>query len=102
MQKAIKRMESKRSARVGSSSMSAEVASLRALPDKGIDYSAIPRTESEDWRESVVGKFYRPIKQQLTLRVDADVLAWFKAQGAGYQTRINELLRAAMLRSTRR
>jgi uncharacterized protein (DUF4415 family) len=42
------------------------------------------------------GKFYRPIKRPVTIRVDADVLAWFKRQGRGYQTRINKLLREAM------
>jgi uncharacterized protein (DUF4415 family) len=44
----------------------------------------------------VVGKFYRPIKKPLTIRLDADVLAWLKGQGRGYQTRINALLRSAM------
>jgi uncharacterized protein (DUF4415 family) len=49
-----------------------------------------------DWSKAVVGKFYRPIKKPLTIRVDADVLAWLKGQGKGYQTRINALLRSAM------
>lgn len=44
----------------------------------------------------MVGKFYRPIKKPLTIRLDADVLAWLKAGGRGYQTRINKLLRSAM------
>ena len=44
----------------------------------------------------MVGKFYRPIKKSLTVRIDADVLAWLKSQGSGYQTRINMLLRKAM------
>ncbi len=44
----------------------------------------------------MVGKFYRPIKKPLKIRVDADVLAWLKGQGRGYQTRINALLRSAM------
>jgi uncharacterized protein (DUF4415 family) len=43
------------------------------------------------------GKFYRPIKQQLTVRVDADVLEWLKSQGSGYQSRLNDILRSAML-----
>ncbi|MBQ0152393.1 MAG: BrnA antitoxin family protein, partial [Chryseobacterium sp.] len=42
-------------------------------------------------------QFYRPVKQQTSIRLDADVLAWFKAQGKGYQTRMNEILRGAML-----
>ncbi|MEN8336316.1 BrnA antitoxin family protein, partial [Acinetobacter pittii] len=43
------------------------------------------------------GQFYRPVKQQTSVRLDADVLAWLKAQGKGYQTRMNKILREAML-----
>lgn len=75
----------------------AELKALPAMPGNEIDYSGIPPTKPEEWRDATVGKFYRPIKQQLTLRIDADVIAWFKAQGRGYQTRINELLRDVML-----
>ena len=46
-----------------------------------------------------VGSLYRPIKKPVTLRIDADVLAWFKKQGPGYQTRINQALRNIMLES---
>jgi len=44
-----------------------------------------------------MAEMYRPIKKPVTLRLDADVIAWFKAQGRGYQTRINRALRAVML-----
>jgi uncharacterized protein (DUF4415 family) len=71
-----------------------ELASLAALPDEKIDLTDIP--EVLDWSGAVVGKYYRPIKKSLTIRLDADVLAWLKAEGRGYQTRINGLLRAAM------
>jgi len=71
-----------------------EIAALRRLKDEDIDLSDIP--EITDWSKGVVGKFYRPIKKPLTIRVDADVLAWLKSQGKGYQTRINALLREAM------
>jgi uncharacterized protein (DUF4415 family) len=74
----------------------AEIKALQALPDNQIDYSDAPPAMPEEWRDAVVGKFYRPIKQQLTLRIDADVVDWFKRQGKGYQTRINELLRDVM------
>jgi uncharacterized protein (DUF4415 family) len=47
------------------------------------------------------GKFYRPIQQQLTVRVDADVLEWLKSQGSGYQSRLNDILRNAMLGAPR-
>ena len=71
-----------------------ELRALAALPDEKIDLSDIP--EVLDWSNAVVGRFYRPIKKSLTIRLDADVLAWLKASGSGYQTRINKLLRAAM------
>jgi len=52
--------------------------------------------ELTTWSKAVVGKFYRPIKKPLTIRIDADVLNWLKSQGTGYHTRINTLLRQAM------
>ena len=58
---------------------------------------AWPPTTEQDWHGAVRGKFYRPIKQQLTVRIDADVLEWLKSHGKGYQSRLNKILRAAML-----
>jgi uncharacterized protein (DUF4415 family) len=72
----------------------AELISLSAMPDSAIDTSDAP--EVRDWSGAKRGLFYRPIKQQLTLRLDADVIAWFKARAKsakGYQTRINKALR---------
>lgn len=72
----------------------AELKSLAALPDSAIDTSDAP--EVLDWSGARRGAFYRPVKQQLTLRLDADVVAWFKSHtelGNGYQTRINQALR---------
>jgi uncharacterized protein (DUF4415 family) len=71
-----------------------ELKNLANLPEREIDLTDIP--ELADWSRAVVGKFYRPIKKSLTIRIDADVLAWLRSQGKGYQTRINQLLRAAM------
>jgi len=71
-----------------------DLKALAVLPDKKIDLSDLP--EVLDWRGAVVGKFYRPIKKSVTIRIDVDVLAWLKSQGRGYQTRINKLLRGAM------
>lgn len=73
-----------------------ELEALKAMPDEEIDYSDIPATAPDQWRNGEVGKFYRPLKRQITLRIDADVVEWFKSQGSGYQTRINEVLREAM------
>jgi uncharacterized protein (DUF4415 family) len=71
-----------------------DIRALRRMKDEEIDFSDIP--ELTDWSRAVIGKFYRPIKKSLTIRVDADVLAWLKGQGKGYQTRINGILREAM------
>ena len=71
-----------------------ELAALARMPDDKIDLTDAP--EVREWRGAVVGKFYRPIKKPVTIRVDADVLDWLKRQGSGYQTRINKLLREAM------
>ena len=77
-----------------------ELRNLEKMKQNDIDLSDLP--EVRDWDGAVVGKFYRPIKKPLTLRVDADVLAWLKSQGKGYQTRINKILRSAMLNQARR
>ena len=71
-----------------------ELKSLARMPDEKIDLT--DASELREWRGAVVGKFYRPIKKPVTIRVDADVLAWLKRRGKGYQTRINKLLREAM------
>ena len=74
-----------------------ELVKLDALPVDQIDTSDIPELSDEQWADAVRGRFYRPIKQQITARVDADVLAWLKAGGQGYQTRMNAILRRAMM-----
>jgi len=45
---------------------------------------------------------YRPVKKPVTVRLDADILAWFQRDGRGYQTRINQALRAVMLKERKR
>ena len=72
----------------------AELKALAALPDDRIDTSEIP--EVLDWSDARRGLFYRPVKKQITLRLDADVVTWFKSRvpgGRGYQTEINRALR---------
>ena len=74
----------------------AELAALAAMPDEDINLSDIPELTDKFWQNAKQGQFYRPLKQQLTLRLDADVIAWFKEQspdGDGYQTHINRALR---------
>ena len=68
---------------------------LARKPDRQIDYSDAPEKFPPP-SEVHIGKFYRPIKQLVSLRVDADVLAWFRARGKRYQTYMNEVLRREM------
>jgi uncharacterized protein (DUF4415 family) len=64
---------------------------LAEKKDTDIDFSDV--AEQRDWMSAKRGVFYKPVKQQLTLRLDADVVDWFKRQGEGYQTKINAVLR---------
>ena len=82
------------------SDVQAQIRALEALPDDRIDTTDAP--EILDWSDARRGVFYRPIKRQITLRLDADVIAWFKAHakgGRGYQTDINRALREHVHRS---
>jgi len=74
---------------------------LAKMPDSQIDLSDIPEIRNLP-SDAVIGKFYRPKKSSVTLRLDADVLAWLKATGEGYQTRVNAYLRQLMQRNVRR
>jgi uncharacterized protein (DUF4415 family) len=77
----------------------ADLKRLAALPDDEINCDDIPALTDAQLAEMQRGRFYRPVKKQITARVDADVLAWLKSQGKGYQSRMNEILRDAMLGS---
>ena len=78
----------------------AELKELTEMPDDLVDLSDIP--EITDWSGAVVGKFYRPMKEAVTVRLDADVVHWLKRDGKGYQTRLNAILRGEMERSERK
>ena len=69
-----------------------------ALKDEDIDLSDVPEVSPEMFARAIVRRGLKPAarKAQLTLRVDSDVLDWFRRQGQGYQTKINALLRAYM------
>ena len=72
---------------------------LGARSDDKIDYSDIPALTDEQLKNAVRSGVYKPVKRQITARVDADVLDWLKSQGKGYQSRINAILRREMLSS---
>ncbi|MDC7685001.1 BrnA antitoxin family protein [Asticcacaulis sp. BYS171W] len=80
----------------------AEINALAARPDNEIDVSDIPPLTDDFWKNAVRNPFRRPVKQQATVRLDADVMAWLKSSGKGYQTRLNAILRKAMLADLKR
>ena len=70
---------------------------LDAMTDAEIDFSDIPEVTPEMFAKGIVRRGLKPItKKQLTLRLDSDLIEWFKEQGQGYQTKMNALLRAYM------
>ena len=76
-----------------------DIRAIAAKRDEDIDFSDTPAVV--DWGRAEIGKFYRPAKKPVTIRLDSDVIAWLKASGRGYQTRANWLLRQAMTHLTR-
>ncbi|MBY5414467.1 BrnA antitoxin family protein [Rhizobium leguminosarum] len=78
----------------------AELQALEKLSDEDIDTGDIPEITDEQWRLARKGNLYRPLKQSVTIRLDADILDWFKshAGGRGYQTDINAALRTHIAR----
>jgi len=82
-------------------SMFAQMLRITRRCDGEIDLSGIPEIQKIP-PDSVIGRFYRPKKASVTIRIDADVLAWLKAAGKGYRTRINDYLRRLMRQSRKR
>jgi uncharacterized protein (DUF4415 family) len=68
------------------------------LRDDRIDFSDAPELTPEMFAHAIVRRGLKPVarKKLLTLRIDSDVVEWYRSQGSGYQTRINALLRAYM------
>ena len=69
---------------------------ITKIKDEDIDLSDIPELTDDWFSRAVRGKFYRPVKEIVLICLDKDILAFFKSQGAGYQTRINDSLRSLM------
>ncbi len=75
---------------------------LALRPDSEIDLSDIPELTPAFFKNAVRNPFYRPVKQQLTVRLDSDVVAWLRQKGKGYQTRLNQVMREAMIKELRK
>jgi uncharacterized protein (DUF4415 family) len=79
-----------------------DIAALAAMPDENINATDITELPPDAWKDAVRGRFYRPIKKAVSLRLDSDVVAWLKKDGKGYQTRANRILRERMLTETKK
>lgn len=79
----------------------ANLEELARMPEHEIDTSDIPEWTDEMWKRAVRGRFYRPVKKAVSLRLDADVIASLKKDGQGYQMQTNQMLRERMLKSWR-
>ena len=77
----------------------AELKALAEKPDSEINYSDIPPLDNAFFERAVPNPFFKPVKTPASVRIDSDILVWLKSQGKGYQTRMNTILREAMLRS---
>lgn len=82
-----------------SAAREAELKALASQPADRIDYSDIPQLDDAFLARALSNPFFKPVKTHASVRIDADVLAWLKSQGKGYQTRMNAILREAMLRA---
>jgi uncharacterized protein (DUF4415 family) len=84
--------------------ISPETRALYEARDKSQDNADpdAPVLPPEMWENAIIGKYYRPKKTSVTVRLDSDVVAWLKASGEGYQTRINTYLRQLMQQSAQK
>jgi len=74
-----------------------DLARIDAIRDEDIDCSDIPELTPQWFKQAVLNGFYKPVKVAASVKLDKDVLEWLKSEGPGYQTRMNEILRKAML-----
>lgn len=88
---------------VRSAAIQAQLDHLATLPEDQIDTSDIPEIPAESWLHANRPSLYRPIKKPVTLRLDADVVTWFKehTQDRGYQTEINRVLRRHVAKASK-
>jgi len=87
---------SKASTKTGSVKISSRTRDLYEKRDRRLDHADVPQLPPAQWEKGMVGKYYRPLKSQISFRIDNDVLAWLKAKGQGHLSRINAILRERM------
>lgn len=91
---------SKASTKTKSVEISGRTRQLYEQRDRSLDNSDVPQLPPEQWAKGVIGKYYRPVKTQISFRIDNDVLDWLKSKGH-HLTRINEILRERMEKELR-
>ena len=74
-----------------------QIAAISNIKDEEINTSDIPLLTNDFFKNAIVNPYYKPVKKQLTVRLDAVLIEWLKGQGKGYQTRLNDILKKAMI-----
>ena len=87
---------SKASTRTRSVKISSRTRELYEKRNRSFDHSDVPQLPPAQWAKGMVGKYYRPLKSQISFRIDDDVLAWLKSKGPGHLSRINAILHERM------
>jgi uncharacterized protein (DUF4415 family) len=83
--------------------ISARTRDLHEKRDRHLDTDRdAPTLPLEKWEKGEIGKYYRPLKTAVSVRIDNDVLAWLKSKGEGHISRVNEILRNAMISDLKR
>jgi uncharacterized protein (DUF4415 family) len=87
---------SKASTRTRSVKISSRTRELYEKRDRSLDHADVPQLPPAQWAQGMIGKYYRPLKSQISFRIDNDILAWLKSKGQGHLSRINAILRERM------
>lgn len=74
-----------------------QIAAISNIKDEDINTSDIPPLTDDAFKNAILNPYYKPVKKQLTVRLDAVLIEWLKSQGKGYQTRLNDILKKAMV-----
>ena len=74
-----------------------KIAAISNIKDEEINTTDIQPLTDDSFKNAIFNPYYKPVKKQLTVRLDAVLIEWLKGQGKGYQTRLNDILKKAMI-----
>jgi uncharacterized protein (DUF4415 family) len=74
-----------------------QIAAISNIKDEEINTLDIQPLSDDSFKNAMFNPYYKPVKKQLTVRLDAVLIEWLKGQGKGYQTRLNDILKKAMI-----